>query len=477
MLKGLPSRCLLEGHFKVVLSWRLNLYCDMTESIQENIEELFSLSADELQLRLDKIESGHHTLFKWEGEEYPDYPRFVEKVIFQPKKCNVEFPPIGPRAFSRGVRSTSSLPDIRSTDVFESISNEDESARSIVVEKKRKRSKKKTIRRFNSPILNVREQRAAVQDDRPLFCEGKGFPKSNNTEIRGPPSKIALEKVRTVNLVPRPDTITTELPRILDVKSANLQQKTQVGPWFRAWSTQKKERCEEQEYDKKPKDVDLHLDVIEQKAVRSFDLDGLLKEARRHQTPKEKNVDEMSLNSAVTYVAKIKQQLDLSSKGGGFMNRTKHISVKDEIQIKKMLRQKLFSFYDFGGSADAFERVVSDVCSKKNPSVMFKNLPSYQTTEQQQHIFPLAAPHTNLPLLPNSPTHLQNLYQLLDTFPWFSWQPRRPAVQSEVVRGSPQIKPRSCYDVEKEIALSDFEDEWESTDNPKLEVRLPSCVA
>lgn len=445
----------------------------MTESIQENMEELFSLSADELQLRLDKIESGHHTLFKWDGDECPDYPRFVEKVIFQPKKCNVEFPPIGPRAFSRGVRSTSSLPDIRNTDLIEIISNEGESTRSIVVEKKRKRSKKKTKPRFSSPVLNIREPH--VQDQRPLFCEGKGFVTSNNSKVGGSPSKIAVDKVRLVNLVSKPDAATTGLPKIHDINSTKLQ-KTQVGPWFRAWSTQKKEKSDVQEFEKNTKDLDLHLDVIEQKAVRSFDLDGLLKEARRHQTPKEKNqVDEMSLNSAATYVAKIKQQLDLSTKGGGFVNRTKHISVRDEIHIKKMLRQKLFSFYDFGGSANAFERVVSDVCSKKNPSVMFKNLPAYETTEQQD-IFPLAAPHTNLPLLPNSPTHLQNLYHLLDTFPWFSWQQRCPDVKSEVIRGSPQIKPRSCSDVEKEIALSDFEDEWE-TNNPKLEVRLPSCVA
>lgn len=428
------------------------------------MDELFFLSADELQHRLDKIESGNHS-FKWDSEEYP---RFIEKVTFQPKKCNVEFPPIGPRAFSRGVRSTSSLPDIRSTENIELMSNEDESTRSISVEKKPRRSKKKTKPRFNSPILSIKVPQPTFEDEKPLFCEGKGFPKSDHSiKESGSPSKIAVERVRAENSSSKPD-IMAALPRIHDTTKL---QTTQVGPWFRAWTNQKRERCEILDSDKNTKHIDFHLDAIEQKAIRSFDLDGLLKDVRRHQSPRAQSVDEISLNSATNYVAKMKQQLDVSAKGGGFMNRAKHVTVKDEIQIKKMLRQKLFAFYDFGGSGNAFERVVSDACSKNNPSIKYKNLPAYQTEERD--IFPLAAPHTNLPLLPNSPSQLQKLYNLLDTMPWFSWQPRRP-VQAEVVRGSPQHKPLTNH-IETEMVLSDSEDDFEIK-NPKLEVRLPSCV-
>lgn len=434
----------------------------MAGSIQENIEEFFSLSAEELERRLDKLEYGNQSLFTpWQSEEYP---RFVEKVIFQPKKCNVQFPPIGPKAFSRGVRSTFSLPDIRNSESIELLSNAEESTVSMIalIDEKTKRSKPRVKPRLGSPCLLLKHTPSEI-DKKLLVCQGKGFPKSSNSKGFGLTPKSAVDSVQAEN------SSKTErgLPLIQGTKSHT----TQVGPWFRAWSSQKRERICDSETNSK--EVNCHFATTEQKAIRSFDLYGLLKDVQRHKEPRTQSMEEIAIKTAANYVSKAKQELNLSTKGGGFVNRTKHVSVREEIMIKKKLRQKLFSFYNFGGSSNEFERIVSDVCSNRNPSLKFKNFPAYPDNIEKG-IFPLAAPHSNLPLLPNSPMQLQKLCNLLDTFPWFAWQPHEP-LNSVVVRGSKHSKqdPAELPNSEMSMAMSDNDFEME---NPKLEVRLPTCV-
>lgn len=463
----------------------------MEENIK-HIEDLFFLPRNKLQQKLDKIESGNHALFS-KNCDNEEYPRFVEKVVFSPKKWNVEFPAVEPGACSRGVKSTSSLPDIRNTDYMdnpgpsptsEELSNSSQDHGSLD-KTTRSRVKAKPYGIGSFTLTGSGASLSPRKQDEPLFCRGKGFPKielpENKVETQRSKSAVDIERVRLENTSSKTEnTPMIGLPRISDKNGNVVEQPIKTGPCFRAWSSQKREIPDN------VKEDDPHntpLDPIEQKAVRSFDIDGLLKEVRRNQQARQihkesfhQSMDEISLSSAASYASKIKRELAMSSKGGGFMNREKHISIKEEILIKKLLRQKLFSFYDFGGSENAFERVVMDSCSKKNPSIKYKNLPAYSTEER--NIFPLSAPHSYLPLLPYSPVQLQKLHNMLDTFPWFSWRPRR-SLDSVVIRGSQATQEVRHCDVEADVSLSDDEVDYSTTKarskRTELEIHLPSC--
>lgn len=455
----------------------------------KNVEDLFFLPRNKLQQKLDNIEAGNHALFT--NCDNDEYPRFVEKVVFSPKKWNVEFPAVEPGACSRGVKYMSSLPDIRNTDCLDN-SNPSPASEELSKSSFDGSSDKTTRSRFKAKPYGIGSfylsgsgaSLSARRQDEPLFCRGKGFPKielpENKVEVQRSKSAVDIERVRLENTSSRTESSSVSgLPRITDKNGNVLEQPIKTGLCFRAWSSQKREMPDTIKEDD-PKN--LHLDPIEQNAVRSFDIDGLLRDVRRNQQARQihkesfhQSMDEISLSSAASYASKIKRELAMSSKGGGFMNREKRISIKEEILIKKLLRQKLFSFYDFGGSENVFERVVMDSCSKNNPSIKYKNLPAYSTEER--NIFPLSAPHSYLPLLPYSSIQLQKLYNMLDTFPWFSWQPRR-SLDSVVIRGS-QAKPerRHC-DVEADVSLSDAEVDYSlkaCSKRTELQIHLPSC--
>lgn len=268
----------------------------------------------------------------------------------------------------------------------------------------------------------VPKKKKKDQDSKASFiCQG--------TNLKEQASLVSSEKPEQYDSGSKQHKTTSAGSKELNYDTSKLPgTHTLNGPVFSPWLGRKKTKphhtesmCENQSLYK----------CSDWKKNRCFDLKAMLKDLIEIQQYRKNyglsvlpfvqsynNVKQITIDTAAAYATRVRAERKITSKGGGYRD-TLSPSVKDEVQMKTLMRQSLSSFYDLGGSLNYAERVIIDACHKKHSRLKLKYLTGLPPDELTT--CPLAIPFATAPFVPISNIELRKIYKILEQFPWYSW--------------------------------------------------------
>ena len=429
--------------------WQLTM-ASLYQEMEGNQFFTNELSADEFEERLELLKNCNRSgkYFKQKGFHGVATPRTEE---FQMKSNTLELPLLIPGKKTRIASRPTSDQLLRDDDKVHNFRNSRGRCKTSPPLLSSNDLPKKYIRRVKPcPPGSIvrRKTNGELESKRDFICLGTNL----NDMLRARSGVITNARDKKPNKTLN-ETKSNEKVAVSESDfNAELSTLPEIpaGPVFRPWSKDRKERPRETQNEDESYDPNVHYDW---KKKRCFDLKAMLKNLTEIQQNRNfyqgsflpmlksyNNVAEITMDTSASYATRLRAASSMSSKGGGYRRRILP-TVKDEVQMKKMMRQHMSSFYDLGGSVNHSERLLLDACSTKYSPLKLKYLPAFPPGGLS--ICPLAVPHSRPPFIPISKLDLQKIYNILDDFPWYSWE---PTVDTEKRFESATIGPESTDD-------------------------------
>ena len=125
----------------------------------------------------------------------------------------------------------------------------------------------------------------------------------------------------------------------------------------------------------------------------------------------------------------------------------------EQFFIKKSLRQRVMSYYDHGGLIEPSDSIFGESFNRKRPGnkIQFKR----SFSETKSGIFPYAAPHFRLPLLPSSRNELVRIAKVLTRCKLLPWQLQHMQNQSSKAKEGFARESENSEDVKGGISFSE----------------------